>query len=281
MLFRSLHSGFLTLSKQTGFYVPYGSQLFFMLVATQVMYAFVLFPNTLPSSETKLMYKLSKIPENLFEINRKLLRGKEISSGEYLQMIPEELVSNNTREEILNYRRISTLIPCRSLHLSCDTCSQAVVDKFVSGFKLMLPAYAFVNFTSKLIFGLSSLMTNPQGELLKMFRKTLRSGIFLATFVGLYQLGICRVHNLAAYVKKPSHIHALYALAPFLASGMSAAIENPLRLQTLSMFLAPKALSSFYSILNSRKKLPRIPNFEAGLFSLSSGLIMVSWGIIY
>ncbi|KAJ9078188.1 hypothetical protein DSO57_1009360 [Entomophthora muscae] len=77
LLFRSLQSGALTLYQKTGISVPYGSQLFFTIVATQVLYAFVLFPNTLPPSELKLMFNMSKVPPNLFEINRRILKRRE------------------------------------------------------------------------------------------------------------------------------------------------------------------------------------------------------------
>ncbi|KAJ9076882.1 hypothetical protein DSO57_1021962 [Entomophthora muscae] len=161
------------------------------------------------------------------------------------------------------------------MHLDNASCVGGVFDKLISCFKLMLPAYAFVNLTSKLVFGLSKMLNNPAHELLKIVQKTLRSGVFIGAFVGAYQYFTCRVHNLARYIKKPAFIHVLYALAPMLASILSVPLESPLRLQTLNIFLAPKSLSSFYSILHSRDRLPKIPNFEVGLFSLSTGLTMM------
>ena len=95
-----------------------------------------------------------------------------------------------------------------------------------------------------------------------------RSTIFLAAFVMLYQATICIQRNLVNTDHK-----AIYYIAG-LVSSTSILIEKKSRRSELALYVLPRAVDSLYMQLLDRKWMAHVPNFEIALFCVAMGGLM-------
>lgn len=105
---------------------------------------------------------------------------------------------------------------------------------------------------------------------------TLRSSVFLAVFVVLYQSQICGHRNLVKSGWVQGNNKYLYWLFGVTCSGTAIMVEQESRRAELAMYVLPKAAESLYKILYQKNWIKAVKHWEVMTFSFAMSLIMVS-----
>lgn len=103
---------------------------------------------------------------------------------------------------------------------------------------------------------------------------TIKSGVFLASFVSIYQYQICGHRNLVKAGITTFNSKFIYWAAGFICSYIAIFFEDKKRRTELALYVLPKALKSFYEICYQRRLIIRIPHFEVMMGSFAMGVIM-------
>jgi hypothetical protein len=104
---------------------------------------------------------------------------------------------------------------------------------------------------------------------------TMKSGVFLATFVTLYQYYICMHRQLfKTGLIGNWNSKYLYYLAGFFCAYPSIFFEDKKRRSELALYVLPKAIQSFYRIAYSHSWIFKVKHFEVIMTSFAMGVIM-------
>ncbi|ODV93805.1 hypothetical protein PACTADRAFT_24372, partial [Pachysolen tannophilus NRRL Y-2460] len=168
-------------------------------------------------------------------------------------------------------------IPCKVVHSGLtDSCEINSLIKFWKGFKFAFKIYAPLN---SIIMLISAVNTKNKIMFRSIFIKnlisSLRSSIFLATFIALNWYPICLFRNkigpfLSKYKLLSSTVNNNFdkSLAPSFGSficGLSSLIETSKRRKDLTLFMAPKALLTIIP-LEAKESYLRIESFAFSVF---------------
>ena len=99
---------------------------------------------------------------------------------------------------------------------------------------------------------------------------TIRSTIFLSTFVSSFQALVC----LYRATKLPDHKYLYWLWG--LISASSILIEKKDRRGELAMYVLPKGLEALYNVTYEKSGM-YLPYFEVGMFMTAMGVIIVSF----
>lgn len=240
----------------------HGDTILFALSSAQIMYAYVMRPNTLPKSYFDFIVNTSPIHRTVLEVVR--LNNREMPFD--VQKITAFCKNKGT---ILgNIEFPYPQIGCNILHPQTHGCVKHNVNVFIDTAKKILPLYASLTVVPTLVFQFGTLMKAPLQTILGLVKSTTRSVSFLASFVTLYMSVVCTHRNLFSTENK-----YLFWFAGLICSS-SIMLEKKSRRSELALYTLPRALDSLYMILNERKWLGTVPNGELYLFMLSMAGLM-------
>ncbi|KAI0722482.1 hypothetical protein C8Q76DRAFT_615216 [Earliella scabrosa] len=277
MFVRGLQGSFNAMSDKHGFKIPHGDVLIFTLCCGQIMYGFLLRPETLPPSYNRWIQVASKVPEEAVRINNCLVRDgyfdpqdmervmkyKNITPKHYATLV-DRVAKARLPEDLRSFGH--RFVPCAVVHPDIDSCVTVQIAHFWEVFRWMLPIYGALHFIPMMLFRRDKLMKDPSRMLLRAAWGTGRSSAFLGTFVLIYQLYFCSKHNLyeklmslrnsastslLAYLAKrlpAGWIDIIISKQSFflggLLSGLSLFVEEKRRREELAMYVLPKGLES-------------------------------------
>ncbi|PKU81903.1 B3 domain-containing protein [Dendrobium catenatum] len=243
-----------------GSHWKHGDSLLFSLVSAQVMYAFVMRPESLPKAYQDFIQKTGPVEESVYKAVRDTCRGSPvdvISLSAYLSNIKG---SNN-----LNLTEYPSIIPCSIIHPNSDSCIAHNAAAASLTFRKTFPLYfslTFVPFvvlrlqkevvrTEKLVFLKAPMQTSWIAVL-----GAVRSTSFLSAFVALFQAVICLHRKVATKDHK-----LVYWIAGAFA-GLSVLLEKKGRRSELALYVLPRAGDSLWYIIVNRHLLPNVKNAE-------------------
>ncbi|KAH6560970.1 hypothetical protein BASA62_010133 [Batrachochytrium salamandrivorans] len=90
--------------------------------------------------------------------------------------------------------------PCKLLHPSDILCARYGALLWVKVFWGILPVHGSLNGVPLLLLKTKSFLNNPKSHAIRVLTSSLRSSAFLATFVYLFQTGICLIRKM-----RPQH----------------------------------------------------------------------------
>jgi len=102
---RGLQGTYNALSDRHGFTIPYGSVLVFSLCCGQIMYAWMMRPDTIPPSYAVWITQASKVSKGAVTINKQLVRAG----------IADRAVKEEISKFMNDAVRVSSFGPCYSL----------------------------------------------------------------------------------------------------------------------------------------------------------------------
>jgi len=241
----------------------HGDTLLFCLASAQVMYAYVMRPETLDTSYYRWILRTGPIAEVILKAVRACNRNKPIP----VEAVTSYVQSINPQIPVALDGSVS-IIPCSLLHPQQSYCSLQALEVFLSCFKKLLPLYATL--TSLPLIGMNpgKFLKSPLTKLWLFTLSTLRSTTFLSTFVAGYMSIIC----LHRKIVNTDH-RFIYWLAGFICS-LSILIEKKSRRSELALYALPRGLDSLYTLLCDRKWLASLPYGDVLLFCFSIGGIM-------
>jgi len=265
------YSGF---TKKRGIHVPYGAVWVFSLCCAQIMYAFLLRPDSIPPSYNNWIQTASRVQSSTVAINRGLIREGKFNPTDLQGLVDWKRSTptnkTNLRQRLFDAQELDNwggrYGPCYLIHPWIDNCRNVPIDRFISVFQWMLPIYGALHFIPMLLLKRKDVAKNPSRMLLRALLGTGRSSTFLATFVVIYQSYLCGKNNVFEAlsrlrgripnwvidfcISKPS-----FWIGGFLA-GLALFVEERKRRAELAMYVLPKALESAWNVARGKGYLP-------------------------
>ncbi|GJJ75846.1 hypothetical protein EMPS_08204 [Entomortierella parvispora] len=255
----------------------HGDAALFALACGQVLYAYTMQPESIPPEYLKFMVNTARVPVEALAFNRSRVRGFPVDVSRVQALVRRFKGTPKNLETVSKLTEYTDIIPCAVLHPSIDSCTVNNAERFVQVTKNILPVYATLNFVPLLVLRMKRLMADPVNVLSRTSFNTLRSSIFLAVFVAVYQSQICGHRNLVkwGWASGNSKYHKyLYWLFGVTCSGTAIMVEQESRRAELAMYVLPKAAESLYKILYQKNWIKGVKHWEVLMFSSAMSLIM-------
>ncbi|KAL6862164.1 hypothetical protein ACP4OV_016813 [Aristida adscensionis] len=241
----------------------HGDALLFSLASAQVMYAFVMRPESLPKSYQDFILKTGPVAEPVYKAVRECCRGGPldvIGLSAYL--------ASKKKTNLINLTNNPSIIPCSVIHPDRASCLAHNATVVSSTFKKTFPLYFSLSFVPFVVLRLQKFLESPAATCWRALVGAVRSTSFLSAFVTLFQATIC-LHRKVA-VKDHKFVYWFAGLV----SGLSILLEKKVRRAELALYVLPRAGDSLWNILINRHLLPNIKNAEVALFCMCMGGIM-------
>ncbi|KAI9457944.1 hypothetical protein BJY52DRAFT_1373808 [Lactarius psammicola] len=262
-------------SEKRGFRVPHGDVLVFALSCAQIMYGFLLRPDTLPKSYTTWINAAGQIPKEAVSINRDMVRTHTFDLADFERIIarPDLHPANFTAIDV--WRAVQPPYgPCAASHPHVASCAFTPIDRFFTVFRWTLPIYGALHVVPMLLFKRKAVAarTESHGATCELGHDTerLRAALDADARVG----GRKRVPAwlLAALVSKAS-----FWLGGLLA-GISVLIEAKHRRGELAMYVLPKGLESAWVAARGKGLVFRTGKHgNALLTAIGMGMVMSTY----
>ncbi|GER50846.1 mitochondrial import inner membrane translocase [Striga asiatica] len=246
-----------------GSHWSHGDTLLFSIACAQIMYAFVMRPESLPKSYRDFIQKTGPVAEPVYKAVRDCCRGSPVdvdSLSAYL--------SSRRAPKTLKLEEFPRIIPCSIIHPDTNSCLVHNGNVATSTFRKTFPLYFSLTFVPFVVLRLQKFMDAPVRTCWHAVTGAVRSTTFLSAFVGIFQGVICLHRKVALRDHK---------LVYWLAGGISALsvlLEKKARRGELALYVLPRAGESLWYILVNRRLLPDIKNAEVALFCACMGGIM-------
>ncbi|KAF5732268.1 Mitochondrial import inner membrane translocase [Tripterygium wilfordii] len=241
----------------------HGDSLLFALACAQVMYAFVMRPESLPKSYQDFIQKTGPVAKPVYKAVRESCRGGPVDLASLSAYLSSRRKFNNVMLE-----EFPSIIPCSVIHPDINSCVAHNANAASNTFRKTFPLYFSLTFVPFVVLRLQKFMDAPLRTCFLAVRGAVRSTAFLSAFVGIFQAVICLHRRVASKDHK---------LVYWIAGGISALsvlLEKKPRRGELALYVLPRAGESLWYILVNRHLLPDIKNSEVALFCACMGGIM-------
>ncbi|CAK8571973.1 unnamed protein product [Lathyrus sativus] len=241
----------------------HGDSLLFSLACAQVMYAFVMRPESLPKSYQEFIQKTGPVAEPVYRAVRDSCRGHPVDVASL-----HTYLSRKGKSDYVKLEEFPSIIPCSIIHAGTNSCLAHEVNATSATFKKTFPLYFSLTFVPFVVLHLQKFTDAPFHTFWVAIKGAVRSTAFLSAFVGIFQGVIC-LHR-----KLSSRDHKLVYWIAGGISALSVLLEKKARRGELALYVLPRSVDSLWYILANRHLLPKIRNAEVFLFSLCMGGIM-------
>ncbi|KAI0265887.1 hypothetical protein BC834DRAFT_876787 [Gloeopeniophorella convolvens] len=282
---RGLQGSYNAYSERRGFKVPHGDVLVFSLACAQIMYSFLMRPDTLPKSYAAWINSAGQIPKEVVSINRDMVRNHTYNPADLERILarPDLLPENLS---VLEAWRAAhpPYGSCVGAHPHVASCAHVPFERFLSVFRWTLPIYGALHVVPMLLFKRRAFLREPTRMALRAGWGTARSAAFLGVFVAIYQGYYCGAQNayralerrprvpawlVAAFVSKPS-----FWLGGLL-SGLAVLVEAKHRRGELAMYVLPKGLESAWIAARGKGLVPFRTGKQGSVLLTAIGMGMV------
>ncbi|XP_071732235.1 uncharacterized protein [Rutidosis leptorrhynchoides] len=241
----------------------HGDSLLFALACAQVMYAFVMRPESLPKSYQDFIQKTGPVAKPVYKAVRECCRGSAVDVASL-----SSYLSSVKGADLVDLQEFPSIIPCSVIHPGTNSCLAHNAYATSATFRKTFPLYFSLTFVPFVVLRLQKFMEAPFKTSWNAVTGAVRSTAFLSSFVGIFQGAIC-LHRKAA-----SRDHkVVYWFAGGLAA-LSVLLEKKGRRGELGLYVLPRAGESLWYILVNRRVLPDIKNAEVVLFCACMGGMM-------
>jgi len=252
--------------------MPNADVLVMCLACTQILYAWLMQPRTLPLTYSKFLDKHCGKPEWMIQSFR-------------------EIIHHNTDSSSIKYQSWHRLIPPEANHLKrCGTPYGLVMQGryqlwhhilfFLTEYKRKIPVYVPVYFLPALLVHRQKLFTKPKllkSVLYKSVAGTMQSAFFLTAFCTMAWTSTCGFAWACAPVVGKENLNTRWLAFSLFPIGSSVICEKRSRRKELAAYCSARALESFMLCALAWGWIPKKMHwkrFDIALFSLGVGLIM-------
>lgn len=304
---RGLQGSYNAYTTKRNIQIPHGEVIVFSLSCAQIMYAFLMRPDTLPRSYTNWIGQAAKVPAECIKMNIKLVREHTFDVAHLDKILNRSDITPSNTTELLSVRNhflspstsepgfyFPFYAPCAAVHPALSSCTSVPLDRFFAVFKWMLPIYGALHFVPAVLFKRQAFTRDPGKVIVKAGLGSLRSSAFLGVFVIIYQTLFCYKHylhkclTLLKQSSSPSSnplktlpqslIDLLISKGSFwflgLMSGLSLFVEAKRRRGELAMYVLPKGLESVWIMARGKGWVFKTGNWGEGLLT-ALGMAMV------
>ncbi|KAB2089599.1 Transmembrane protein [Gossypium arboreum] len=241
----------------------HGDSLLFSLACAQVMYAFVMRPESLPKAYQDFIQKTGPVAAPVYKAVRENCRGAPVNVASISAYLSSRGKANNVKLE-----EFPSIIPCSIIHPDTNSCLSHNAKAASATFRKTFPLYFSLTFVPFVVLHLQKFLDTPSRTCWLAVKGSVRSTTFLSAFVGIFQAVICMHRKIASKDHK-----LVYWVAGGL-SALSVLLEKKARRSELALYVLPRAGESLWYILVNRKLLPDVKNAEVALFCACMGGIM-------
>ncbi|KAK9699114.1 hypothetical protein RND81_08G153600 [Saponaria officinalis] len=241
----------------------HGDSLLFSLACAQVMYAFIMHPESLPKSYQDFIQKTGPVAQPVYRAVRDCCRGSPVDVDSLSKYLSSKGVQNSVSLE-----EFPPIIPCSIIHPISQSCLTHNLNAASATFRKTFPLYFSLTFVPFVVLHLQKFMDTPARTCWHATKGAVRSTTFLSAFVGIFQAVIC-LHR-----KVSSKDHKLVYWVSGGIAALSVLLEKKSRRKELALYVLPRASDSLWYIMVSRHMLPKIRNAEVALFCGCMGGIM-------
>ncbi|KAL1746259.1 hypothetical protein HDZ31DRAFT_81373 [Schizophyllum fasciatum] len=305
---RGLQGSYNSVSERTGFRIPHGEVILFSLSCAQIMYAWLMRPETLGMGYANWISQASKVPILAPHMHRQLARTGSVNFADIDKAVRLKDITPENAASLLELRTvlagpdmpgrpkpyIPPYVPCAVTHPALNSCRAVPLDRFVDVAWWIMPVYTALHFIPMVLFKRKAFMKDPSRMLGRASIGTLRSSAFLGAFVVIYQSIFCGKHQAhAALARLPENAalrraipswladllvsRASYALTG-LATGVALFVEERRRRGELAMYVLPKALESAWMMARGRGWAPKTRGVgDAMLTAAGMGMVMSAY----
>ncbi|TXT15872.1 hypothetical protein VHUM_00375 [Vanrija humicola] len=285
MFVRGLQGSFNQYAPKLGIRIPNGDVLLFGLCCGQIMFAFLLAPETIPREYNNWIQGVSFVPKFAVKGNLQAMRNDKVDLSLIEEALNYKHLTPHNRTELTtmlhnaqNDIAAGFFIPCAMTHPFVDSCIRCNFNRFFQVFRQMLPVYSALHIIPMLVLRRHQVFNHP----LKMFGKAgwgiTRSCSFLGLFVVIYQVLFCSRTNALEAKISPILRALLERKETMWAIGFSTCLslfaEEKRRRAELAMYCLPKALESAWFTARKRSWVPIVPFGEALLGAAGMAMVM-------
>ncbi|KAF5354601.1 hypothetical protein D9758_011180 [Tetrapyrgos nigripes] len=311
---RGLQGSYNSWSTNRGISIPHGDVLLFSLVCGQIMYAWLLRPDSLPKGYRLWISNAAKVPNAAVNMNHDLARLGTFNMKDVDNILARSDITPYNQTYLSQLKEagekhmpfipegklpfLPKYAPCSAVHPMQTSCLEVPVDRFWKVFKWMLPIYGALHIIPPIIFRRHTFMRDPVKNLARSLMGTGRSSAFLGAYVAIYQCMNCFNHQAHDYlttltpsspfydiVKRipKSAIDALFISKytfwiPGFLAGFTLLIEEKRRRGELAMYVLPKGLESAWVIATGKvgqaTGVRGIKNGEIWLMAMAMSMVM-------
>ncbi|CAJ0926438.1 3151_t:CDS:2, partial [Entrophospora sp. SA101] len=257
------------------FRIPHGIPLLFMITTGQVLYAYTMHPNTIPSEFLQWMMEIGRVPKETLDLNLKLKRGNSpLKLNDMMEILDKYKGTKHAYQVVSNLPSNSVVIPCALIHPKFDSCIYSIMDRFFRVFKTVFPVYATLNFVPMIALKILQFIKDPKSLVKKSSVNTVRSSLFLSSLIITYQIQICLHRNITKSIGLNWDSKYLYWLAGVFSCA-TIFIEHKSRRTDLTLYILPKAAESLYKIMYQKNWIFELhQTTDIWFFSAAMGVIM-------
>ncbi|KAL5791652.1 hypothetical protein ACOSP7_000246 [Xanthoceras sorbifolium] len=241
----------------------HGDSLLFSIACAQVMYVFVMRPESLPKSYQDFIQKTGPVAAPIYKAVRDSCRGVPVNVASISAYLSDRKKFNHVKLE-----EFPSIIPCSLIHPDTDSCLAHNANALSTTFRKTFPLYFSLTFVPFVVLHLQKFMDAPARTCWLALKGAVRSTSFLSAFVGIFQGVICMHRKVASKDHK-----LVYWIAGAMAA-LSVLLEKKARRGELALYVLPRAGDSLWYILVNRHLLPDVKNAEVALFCACMGGIM-------
>ncbi|KAJ9140047.1 hypothetical protein P3X46_030734 [Hevea brasiliensis] len=241
----------------------HGDSLLFAFACAQVMYAFVMRPESLPKAYRDFIQKTGPVALPVYKAVRDSCRAGPVDVASL-----SAYLSSRGKLSSVKLEEFPSIIPCSVIHPDTNSCLNHNAKAASATFRKTFPLYFSLTFVPYVVLHLQKFMDAPARTCWLAVRDSVRSTTFLSAFVGIFQGVICLHRKVATIDHK-----FVYWIAGGL-SALSVLLEKKSRRAELALYVLPRAGDSLWYILVNRHLLPDIKNAEVALFCACMGGIM-------
>jgi hypothetical protein len=288
LMARLAQSGYANQKKKGRFHFwgshwDHGDVLLFALSSAQVMYSYVMRPETLDRGFWNFIVRAGPIGKETLAAVRDNCNGKAVDLTGLL--IPGatsaglgtgtvdfggKALAAGTLSGGMSSSVFVPCVPCAAMHRStgCPSCASHVAQSSLATFRKCFPFYLSIHLVPYAILNARKALASPWKTVANAAAATARSTTFISAFVGLYMSTVCASRNAFARDHR-----ALYYVAGVVAAS-ALFVEKKSRRAELALYLMPRAVDAFVNTVNAKRLLPAVPHAELALFvAVSAGLM--------
>ncbi|ODO10135.1 hypothetical protein I350_02363 [Cryptococcus amylolentus CBS 6273] len=294
MFVRGLQAAYNQYTPRLGIHIPHGDVLLFGACCGQIMFAFLMSPETIPKeyNNWQVIPQIgeipSRVPQFAITANRTQVRQGFVGEDMIQQALNFKGITPENRIRLTDY--LSSIrsghqpnaAPCAMIHPWRSDCTSTNLARFFSVFRFMLPMYSALHLIPMLVLRRHSMRKNPVGMLGKALLGISRSCSFLGVFVFIYQALFCARVQTLEHGRGPTWVRSLLRRKQVFwgmgfATCLSLFVEEKARQKRraeLTMYVLPRALESAWSGARKRAWVPIVPFGETILGAVAMGMVM-------
>jgi hypothetical protein len=238
---RAMQAGKNALKQRRLLSFPHGDTMLFSVAVASIMYAYTMYPDTIPRAYYSWIVQHGRVPKPIVELNRlNSLSKPKLRLDNLLSTVEKLHITDSNKAQLIEFydkhHGFLPNIPCSAIHPQSSSCGYYCLSVCFKTFLDMIPVYGALNVIPLVVLKTRYLIDEPRAALKRIVQNTAQSCSFLSTFVLIFQTGLCLNKTLFPNSREPKYL--FYGLGAI--TGLSILVEKKPKRTELAMYVLPK-----------------------------------------